>query len=258
MSWRVLHLLILLLCSTSCVYAQANKEPNYGSVERFIDVDGIRSRYLLLTPEGIENGTPRAVWIGLHGVVGCSEHAMWAWNDVAKKQGVILLAPQGTEPHKDEGYNRWNYERDSRSFLLMLDDVAQTYNIDRSRVALIGFSRGAWLALHTLQRYPQQFHFAGVISGAFWDPIEAAGLRDAAARGVSIFYGCGQADKNVYPRFQATFNQLHELGFSVVSQNPVGVTHDPRPFNAALSFAYSQAAPLPAPLPASLQTTMTQ
>jgi predicted esterase len=126
----------------------------------------------------------------------------------------------------------------------MLDDVEREQAIDRTRISLVGFSRGAALALYTLQRYPEQFHFVGVIAGAFWGEIEDAGLRTAAARGVTTFYGCGQADRGVYRRFAATLSRLHDLGFAVHSYNPVGVAHDPRPFNSALSFAYSQAKPL--------------
>ncbi len=190
MSFRVITIMLFVWSLTiSAVNAQANKEPNYGSVEKFVEIDGIRSRYLVLTPAGIKKDTPPPVWIGLHGVVGCSEHAMWAWHEVANKLGMILIAPQGTELDKNEGYNRWNYERDSRSFLLMLDDVERQQSIDRSRIAIVGFSRGAWLALHTLQRYPDKFHFAGIIAGAFWNPIEDAGLRTAASRGVTTFYG---------------------------------------------------------------------
>jgi poly(3-hydroxybutyrate) depolymerase len=245
MLFRIIAVTLFVWSMTaSNAYAQANKEPNYGSKEKFVEIDGVRSRYLVLSPAGLKKDTPAPVWIGLHGVVGCSEHAMWAWHDAASKLGVILIAPQGTEPDKGEGYNRWNDDRDSRSFLLMLDDVEREQAIDRSRISLVGFSRGAALALYTLQRYPEQFHFVGVIAGAFWGEIEDAGLRTAAARGVTTFYGCGQADRGVYRRFAATLSRLHDLGFAVHSYNPVGVAHDPRPFNSALSFAYSQAKPL--------------
>lgn len=244
MLFRILAaMLFVWLSMVSNAYAQANKESNYGGKEKFVKIDGILSRYLVLSPAGLKKDTPAPVWIGLHGVVGCSEHAMWAWHDVATKLGVILIAPQGTEP-ESEGYNRWNDDRDSRSFLLMLDDVEREQAIDRSRISVVGFSRGAALALYTLQRYPEQFHFAGVVSGAFWGDIKDDGLRTAAARGVSTFYGCGQADKAVYRSFGPTLSRLHDLGLAVHSYNPAGVGHDPRPFNSALSFAYSQAKPL--------------
>jgi hypothetical protein len=71
MLFRIIAVMLFVWSLTaSNAYAQANKEPNYGSKEKFVEIDGVRSRYLVLSPAGLKKDTPAPVWIGLHGVVG--------------------------------------------------------------------------------------------------------------------------------------------------------------------------------------------
>jgi poly(3-hydroxybutyrate) depolymerase len=234
-------------------FAQANKENNYGGQERFVELDGVACRYLVLFPKNPPDplAPPPPVWIGLHGVVGCSEHAMWAWHDAAREAGAILIAPQGTARRESdgEGYHRWDRQRDARSFLLMLDALEKETPIDRTRISLLGFSDGGWLTLQTLAAQPDTYHFAAVIAGAFWGEIDEAGLRRAARAPVPmpLFYACGQADVHVNADYPDTLARLRDLGFSVTAENPPEVDHTPRPFNPGLLAAHRAAPPRAAP-----------
>lgn len=238
-------LAIILFFAAPAAFSQANKENNYGGQERFLELDGVACRYLVLFPKTPSDplAPPPPVWIGLHGVVGCSEHAMWAWHDAAREAGAILLAPQGTAKRESdgEGYHRWDRQRDPRSFLRMLDALEKETSIDRSRIALLGFSDGGWLTLQTLAAQPDTYHFAAVIAGAFWGEIDEAGLRRAARASVPLFYACGQADVHVNADYPATLARLRALGFSVTTENPPEVYHTPRPFNASLVQAWRNA-----------------
>jgi predicted esterase len=234
-------LLVTLL--SQFAFGQAGRENAYGGKEGFVEIDGVRARYLVLAGEETEKGKPRPVWIGLHGIVGCSEHAMWAWHDAALAAGAILIAPQGTEHRASdgEGYSRWNFERDSRSFQLMVEKVGQTHPIDPKRVALIGFSHGGSLTFHTLANYPDKFHFAAVIASGLSNSASEEGLKKAAQR-VPLFYACGQDDKRVAARYPETLARIKELGFETTTELLPGVGHDPRPFNKGLVEAFRAAA----------------
>ena len=224
-------------------FAQAGRESAYGGKEGFVEIDGVRARYLVLAGDVSKNEKPRPVWIGLHGVVGCSEHAMWAWHDAATAAGAILIAPQGTEQRESdgEGYNRWHFERDSRSLLQMVEEVGKTHPIDRERVAIVGFSHGGSLALKTVSLYPEKFHFAAVIAAGLANSADEDGLRMAAQRGVPMFYACGEDDEHVAPRYSPTLTRIKELGFKTTAEFLPKVGHDPRPFNKGLLEAYKAA-----------------
>ena len=224
-------------------FGQAGREPTYGGKEGFVEIDGVRARYLVLAGEESQKEKPRPVWVGLHGVVGCSEHAMWAWHDAATAAGAVLIAPQGTEQRDSDGagYNRWHFERDSRSIQQMVEEVGKTYSIDPKRMAIVGFSHGGSLTLHTLARYPEKFRFAAVIASGLSNSDGEDGLRKAAQRGVAMFYACGVDDKYAAARYSPTLTRIKELGFKTTTELLPGVGHDPRPFNKGLVEAFKAA-----------------
>ncbi|HEX8372315.1 MAG TPA: prolyl oligopeptidase family serine peptidase [Chthoniobacterales bacterium] len=240
---RTLTTLIAVISTflSQFAFGQAGRENAYGGKEGFVEMDGVKARYLVLAGEEKEKGKPRPVWIGLHGVVGCSEHAMWAWHDAAMAAGAILIAPQGTEGGEDGGgYNRWNFERDSRSFLQMVEEVGKTHSIDPKRVALVGFSHGGSLTFHTLANNPDKFHFAAVIASGLGNSANEEGLKKAAER-VPMFYACGEDDKRAASRYPDTLAKINELGFKTTTELLPGVGHDPRPFNKSLVEAFQAA-----------------
>ena len=104
-----------------------------------------RYAYSLYVPE---NYTPQKTWpliVCLHGGYSRDDDYILTWLRIAKSKGYLLLSPKssretwsairtpGTQP---------NPVIDLRSIRLMLDEVWDTYVVDRSRVYATGFSDG--------------------------------------------------------------------------------------------------------------------
>ena len=96
---------------------------------------------------------------------------------------------------------------------------ATAAGIDRSAIAIVGFSQGACLTSDYLARYPDQYGGAGVLSGgligAEIDPAEY----DGALAETPVFVGCSDTDPYIpLERVQETVSVLDDLGASVTEE----------------------------------------
>ncbi len=119
-----------------------------------------RCAYSLYVPE---NYTPQKTWpliVCLHGGYSRDDDYILTWLRSAKSKGYVLLSPKSSR-------ETWSAIRtpgtppnpviDLRSIRLMLDEVWQTYAVDRGRVYATGFSDGG-IFTHILGlSYPQLF-----------------------------------------------------------------------------------------------------
>ena len=119
-----------------------------------------RYAYSLYVPE---NYTPHKTWpliVCLHGGYSRDDDYILTWLRLAKSKGYLLLSPKSSR-------ETWSAIRtpgtppnpviDLRSVRLMLDEVWQTYAVDRSRVYASGFSDGG-IFTHILGlSFPQLF-----------------------------------------------------------------------------------------------------
>lgn len=139
-----------------------------GNVTRTINVPGIGSRsyYLHLPP----NYTPARSWPLLLALRGAAAPASmpaaaqqvrsdWAsWSD---SQGFIVIATAGTSTQ-----GGWGASGDSAEISTALDDAFASYNVERSRLYLWGFSAGAHFG-HALALNNTDFFAAyGVSAGS--------------------------------------------------------------------------------------------
>lgn len=116
-----------------------------GNVTRTVAVPGVGSRsYYLRTPPGY---TPARAWPLLLALRGASAPASMAaaaqqvrgdWSRWADAQGFIVLAPVGNSTQ-----GGWGANGDGAEIGAALDDAFASYNVERSRVYLWGFSAGA-------------------------------------------------------------------------------------------------------------------
>ena len=90
--------------------------------------------------------------------------------------GYAVIAPDGLPSSRGDGF-RWNFRsgaeapRDELAFLLSVRaDAADRYGIDPTRVALAGFSNGAFLVAYTACRTPEAFAAYLPVGGGFWRP----------------------------------------------------------------------------------------
>jgi phospholipase/carboxylesterase len=141
-----------------------------------------RGAYSLYIPE---NYTADQTWpliICLHGGYGEGYEYIWTWLRSARTNGYILLSPKSL----GETWSMTMGSADTRSVMRMLDEVAEAYAIDRSRIYLTGLSDGGiFTYIMGLERHEV---FAGLapVAGALHmaaDPM----LRTGTGRELPIF-----------------------------------------------------------------------
>jgi poly(3-hydroxybutyrate) depolymerase len=117
-----------------------------GSVTRTITVSGLGTRsYYLRLPQ---NYTPTRSWPLLLALRGQSlptaagaQQVRDDWSGWADSQGFIVAAPVGNSTQ-----GGWGASGDGTEIGAVLDDAAASYNVERSRIYLWGFSAGAHFA----------------------------------------------------------------------------------------------------------------
>ncbi|HUS54728.1 MAG TPA: PHB depolymerase family esterase [Thermohalobaculum sp.] len=154
--------------------------------------------YRLAMPKGVTSPVPAIVF--LHGWGGSSEGMMKnkAMLATLSARGYALIAPEGvrTSPQRDQ--KNWavrdgrDYERDDLAFIAEVLADAAARGIDRNRVLMTGFSRGASMVWDVACHMPKAARAYAPVAGAFWDP-----LPEACEGPVDLFQTHGWTDKVV-------------------------------------------------------------
>jgi poly(3-hydroxybutyrate) depolymerase len=186
------------------------------TVERF--GSGGRTRtYYLFVPESVKESP--ALLVLLHGSGRDGKSLIDPWRPFAKKEGIILAAPDATTP---EG---WRIPEDGPDFLHDLVEVlAYQKNIDRRRVYLFGHSAGAGHALAMAVLESQYFAavtaHAGTLDPSLYPNIEGA------ARKIPIAIWVGTEDALFpLPVVRATRDALKARGFDTKLTELAAHTH---------------------------------
>lgn len=114
--------------------------------KRTMDVAGVERFYLLTTPPAHNGTTPLPVVLDFHGLAeGAQVHtAMTDFSSVAKKEGFVVVFPNGTgQPVKWDANTRSNPNHDVELVDQLLDQLGAQLCIDTSRVYATGLSYGA-------------------------------------------------------------------------------------------------------------------
>ncbi len=112
-----------------------------------------------------------------------------------KQRGVVLIAPDGAVRH--HGRRDWNLrdgqQRDARDELAFIEavvaEVGARVPLDRDRMLLAGFSRGASMVWDIACRQPGAFTAYAPVAGGFWNPLPSA-----CAGPVKLFHTHGWVD----------------------------------------------------------------
>lgn len=155
--------------------------------------------YRLAMPPGNEGGSVPAVMF-LHGWGGSSEGVMRNAGMLAElgARGYALIAPEGERTSAQREQKNWavrdgrNYERDDIAFLREVLDDAAGHGIDRGRVLLAGFSRGASMVWDVACHAPEMARAYAPVAGAFWEP-----LPERCEGAVDLFHTHGWSDRTV-------------------------------------------------------------
>ena len=165
--------------------------------------EGQRGEYSLYVPENYTSAKPWPVIICLHGGYGQGYEYIWTWLRPARTKGYILLSPKSLV----ETWTMTMGSPDTRSVMQMLDEVAQRYAIDRSRVYLTGLSDGGiFTYIMGLERH-EVFTALAPVAGALHmaaDPM----LRTGTGRELPIFVIHGVHDFIFPVTFTRQTNEL--------------------------------------------------
>ena len=170
-----------------------------------------RSDYSLYIPE---NYTVERRWpliICLHGGYGEGYEYIWTWLRPARAHGYLLLSPKSL----DVTWTMTPNSIDTRSILLMLDEVAAEYSIDRSRLFLTGLSDGGIMTyLLGIERH-EMFTGIAPVAGALHPMVDPM-LRERTGRELPIFVVHGVHDFIFPVTFTRQTNELlKNLGYNL-------------------------------------------
>ena len=166
----------------------------FTSEEKKIKINSQTRHFIVVQPESYAAGNP--VVLLLHGgtqsmrkVLGRNTTTQH-WLTLAKREGFLLIVPNGINVRRNDAYGdfqTWNDLRsgkdgrrsraDDVAFLVALVKlVTQEYRLDRNRVFVTGASNGGMMAMRLLVEKPHYFAGAAVFSASL--PLEE--IPDAA------------------------------------------------------------------------------
>ena len=194
-----LILLVVVLIGTGCRRVVDEdgpvSQPSGLTVHATSTADGDR-HYRLYVPDNLGGEVAPAVVL-LHGRGGSAQQVVGGhgrapssrWLDVAKRDGLILLIPEGTTaPDGKQGWNDCradaisNPETDDVAFIeQILDEVAQRVPIDRTAVYATGLSNGGHLALRLAIERPDLVAGIGAVAAAMPGETECASPTEPVA-----------------------------------------------------------------------------
>ncbi|MGR3370831.1 MAG: dienelactone hydrolase family protein [Sagittula sp.] len=132
---------------------------------------------------GPVNGAPRPTVVLLHDA-GRDGHAMIdMWDEVARREGLILIAPDSSDP------KGWAMEDSGPAFLRrLLEEAGQVHPIDADRVFLMGHGTGAVMADNLARRGDPTWRAVATHGGHGSDPVAPDGRR------MPVFVYLGEGD----------------------------------------------------------------
>jgi dipeptidyl aminopeptidase/acylaminoacyl peptidase len=184
-----------------------------GSLKGFIhrERNDKRSDYSLYIPESYNPNPQWPMIICLHGGYGEGYEYIWTWLRPARARGYLVLSPKSL----DVTWTMTPNSIDTRSILMMLDEITAEYSIDRSRLFLTGLSDGGIMTyLLGIERHDM---FTGIapIAGALHPMVDPL-LRAKTGREVPIFVVHGVHDFIFPVTFTRQTNELlKSLGYNL-------------------------------------------
>lgn len=185
-----------------------------GVLTRAVTCENRNGNYQLYSPD-----TSRALpaIVLLHGAGGEPNDLMEPWRKLARKQGIVLIAPELPRLR--------SYEAVAPAiFRCLVEDARGVVRIDSSRIYLFGYSMGGYLAFDAAML--QSEYFAGAMVYANGIEEEYYGIVDRAVRKVPIaLYGGDQDQTYPIAGERRTHDFLVRKGFSVHYRELEGRSH---------------------------------
>jgi poly(3-hydroxybutyrate) depolymerase len=197
------HIIILaglLLLSIPASAQQVNKE--------ITNLGGKARAYYLFVPEKLAKDHPAPLLVLLHGSGRNGASLADKWKDLAKKEGIFLVAPDAITT---EG---WKSPVDGPDFLHdLITELLSKYPIDARRIYLFGHSAGASFALY-MALYESEYFAAAAIHAGALTPRDGE-IVEQAKRKIPIHIAVGTVDR-FFPlaAVRDTRDMLNSNGFN--------------------------------------------
>lgn len=122
--------------------------------------------YLLERPVLVKNDKKYPLLLLLHGRDGHAESMVRLFKQEKKAKGWFLVAPQaGLIVRKGKSVSTWDRKRDAPYLMELLETLVDRYPIDEQRIAVVGYSAGAWMTIALVRKSPERFFRVGVVGG---------------------------------------------------------------------------------------------
>lgn len=186
---KICLLFMMLLLSLGIEAAKVNQQVT-------LTVNNETRTYWLYVPDSYTANAPLVV--SLHGAAGHSTDKSPFRTTVADSKGCIVVYPQGREIYfpvfggKVTGWDASGEVNDDVAFIkAIIEDVAQKYTIDRSRIYCCGFSNGGMMTYALTNTCSDVFAAFASISGF---PLNEFHLRHTSERPVPFLHIHGKGD----------------------------------------------------------------
>ena len=153
---------------------------------------GERREYLLYVPRSYDRSKLTPLIISMHGagLWGAAQKETSQWNNLADKQGFIVVYPSGLG---GKGERVWRAEpgaglaRDVRFISELIDTLEASYNIDSTRVYANGLSNGGGMAFVLSCTLSDRIAAVGMVAAA--QTLPWSWCRDERAVPMIAFHG---------------------------------------------------------------------
>ncbi|MBL1138294.1 MAG: hypothetical protein HND46_23565 [Chloroflexi bacterium] len=198
MSTRQFAILLVLCCLFNLADRPVHAQGDPPAMPQItLNVDGVERTYRLFVPSTYN--TPAPLVIAFHGAGGdgASMARLTTFNRLAESAGVIVAYPEGLLVYWDYGVGtpEWAEQspvHDEISFIsAMLDQLANDYTIDPTRIYAVGFSNGARMAFRVGCEFSDRISKIAAVSATISSEITENCPTDAR---VSVLYMHGTGD----------------------------------------------------------------
>lgn len=185
----LLTLIFIFATSFGAFAAKVNKAVN-------IQVGGKTRSYWLYVPDNFKRNAPMVM--ALHGASGSMTNNTPRFNEIADKEGFVIVYPQGVDIYFPvfggtvTGWDASGEENDDVTFLkAIIDDVDSKYKLNRKRLYCCGFSNGGMMTYALTNTCGDIFAAFASISGF---PLNEFHLRHTGKRPVPFLHIHGKND----------------------------------------------------------------
>lgn len=134
---------------------------------------GVKREYLLYVPQSYDPSTPTPLIISLHGagIWGAVQRDLSRWNDVADREGLIVVYPSGIG---GRGVRVWHEAegRDVTFISALIDTISAHFNIDPARVYANGLSNGGGMSFGLSCTLSHRIAAVGLVASAQLVPFK--------------------------------------------------------------------------------------